>query len=91
MSSELLRKYADILEGKNPGISKNKETEFHSKLDNLVHDTFGKRKEEEQIDEVSAPGQEEWIRKNKQRFIDQYGKDKGLSVLYATAWKRAKK
>lgn len=28
------------------GISKKKETEFHAKLDTLVHDTFGKRKEE---------------------------------------------
>jgi len=29
-----------------PGISVNKENEFHAKLDNLVHDTFGKRKDE---------------------------------------------
>ena len=43
---------------------------------------------EESVDEVAAPGQEDWIKKNKQHFIDQYGKDKGLSVLYATAWKR---
>ena len=46
---------------------------------------------EEEIDEVAAPGQEEWITRNKQRFIDQYGKKKGMSVLYATAWKRSKK
>ena len=46
---------------------------------------------EEDLEEVAAPGQEEWIRKNKARFIDQYGKKKGLSVLYATAWKRSKK
>jgi hypothetical protein len=45
---------------------------------------------EEEIDEVAAPGQEDWIKKNKQRFISQYGKEKGLSVLYATAWKRSK-
>lgn len=43
---------------------------------------------EQDIEEVAAPGQEGWIKANKQRFIDQYGKDKGLSVLYATAWKR---
>lgn len=42
------------------------------------------------IDEVAAPGQEEWIRAHKADFIKQYGKDKGLSVLYATAWKRSK-
>lgn len=45
---------------------------------------------EEEIDEVAAPGQEDWIKANKQRFIDQYGKEKGLGVLYATAWKRSK-
>lgn len=28
------------------GISKDKETKFHAKLDNLVHDTFGKRDDE---------------------------------------------
>lgn len=43
---------------------------------------------EETVDEVAAPGQEDWIKKNKQHFIDQYGKEKGMSVLYATAWKR---
>lgn len=42
------------------------------------------------VDEVAAPGQEEWILANKQKFIDQYGKEKGLKILYATAWKRSK-
>ena len=28
------------------GVSKNKETQFHKKIDQLVHKTFGKRKEE---------------------------------------------
>lgn len=42
------------------------------------------------LDEKAAPGQEGWIKKNKARFIDQYGKKKGLEVLYATAWKRSK-
>lgn len=42
------------------------------------------------VAEVAAPGQEDWIKKNKKHFIDQYGKDKGLEVLYATAWKRSK-
>lgn len=46
---------------------------------------------EEEINEKAAPGQEGWIKKNKARFIDQYGKKKGLEVLYATAWKRSKK
>lgn len=34
------------LEETDQGISKAKETEFHTKLDTLVHDTFGRRKEE---------------------------------------------
>ncbi|WP_396189436.1 hypothetical protein, partial [Flavobacterium sp.] len=45
---------------------------------------------EEEVNEKAAPGQEGWIKKNKARFIDQYGKEKGLEVLYATAWKRSK-
>jgi len=34
------------------------------------------------------PEIERWIKANKQRFIDQYGEEKGLEILYATAWKR---
>lgn len=33
-------------EATEPGISKDKETKFHAKLDQLVHDTFGKRQSE---------------------------------------------
>ena len=33
-------------ESADAGISKDKETEFHAKLDRLVHNTFGKRKDE---------------------------------------------
>lgn len=44
----------------------------------------------ETLDEVAPPGQEDWIKKNKGRFIDQYGKEKGERILYATAWKRSK-
>lgn len=47
--------------------------------------------EESQLEEKAAPGQEDWIKSNKARFIKQYGKEKGLEVLYATAWKRSKK
>lgn len=46
--------------------------------------------DEEVVDEVAAPGQEDWIKSNKERFMKQYGKNKGMSVLYATAWKRSK-
>lgn len=33
------------------------------------------------------PEIEEWIKDNKQRFIDEYGKEKGMEVLYGRAWK----
>jgi hypothetical protein len=40
----------------------------------------------------SAPSdQEAWVKKHKKAFIDQYGKDRGLEVLYATAWTRHNK
>lgn len=42
------------------------------------------------INEVSAPGQEDWIKKNKKTFHTEYGRNKGDEVLYATAWKRSK-
>jgi hypothetical protein len=44
----------------------------------------------EKVNEVSAPGKEDWIKSNKARFIERYGKEKGLRVLYAKAWKDSK-
>ena len=37
------------------------------------------------------PDIEAWIKKNKQRFKDQYGEKKGTEILYATAWQMYKK
>lgn len=34
------------------------------------------------------PEIEKWIVKNKKRFTDEYGQDKGEKILYATAWKK---
>lgn len=45
----------------------------------------------EELTEVSAPGQESWIRKNKARFTQEYGKEKGLRVLFGKAWNNSKK
>jgi hypothetical protein len=44
---------------------------------------------EEDIQEVAPPSPkiEKWIKANKERFIKQYGKEKGTQVLYAKAWK----
>lgn len=43
---------------------------------------------EAEINEKAPPGKEDWIRQNKQEFINRYGKDKGMAILYATAWKQ---
>lgn len=43
--------------------------------------------EKKPIDEVSPPGLEDWIKSNKKRFVKEYGKEKGMQVLYAKAWK----
>jgi hypothetical protein len=39
------------------------------------------------LKEVAPPGMENWIKANKARFKGQYGDKKGVSALYATAWK----
>jgi hypothetical protein len=47
------------------------------------------KKKKKKVNEVAAPGQEEWIKANKKRFIARYGKEKGTKILYAKAWKMA--
>ena len=46
-------------------------------------------KEEDIINEVAPPNPkiEKWIKANKERFVKEYGKEKGTQVLYAKAWK----
>lgn len=41
----------------------------------------------EGLSEATAPGMEDWVISNKKKFTDEYGKEKGLKILYATAWK----
>jgi hypothetical protein len=56
--------------------------------------TLMKKEEDEKklrkniISEVAPPDAklEDWILKNKKRFIEEYGKQKGLEILYAKAW-----
>jgi hypothetical protein len=43
--------------------------------------------EEDILTEKAPPGMEPWVKANKERFVKQYGKKKGIGVLYATAWK----
>jgi hypothetical protein len=38
------------------------------------------------VQEVTPPGMESWVKANKSKFIKQYGQDKGLNILYSTAW-----
>jgi hypothetical protein len=47
--SDSMKKFLSIVSEapKASGISKEKETKFHKKLDTLVHKTFGKRKDED--------------------------------------------
>jgi|694.fasta_scaffold00037_85 hypothetical protein len=44
---------------------------------------------EEVISEVAPPNPkiEAWVKANKERFVKEYGKEKGTQVLYAKAWK----
>ena len=44
---------------------------------------------EDEINEVAPPNPkiEAWIKANKERFVKEYGKEKGTQVLYAKAWK----
>jgi len=41
------------------------------------------------INEVAPPDPkiEDWINQNKKRFVQQFGKEKGIQVLYSKAWK----
>lgn len=64
--------------------------EIQSRILDELEREYGHQMNEEDVQEVAAPGQEDWIKSNKERFIKQYGKKKGMSVLYATAWKRSK-
>ena len=50
--------------------SKSQETEFHKKLDSLVHDTFGKRKDEAELTEAFIPSN-----------IKEFSKRKGIMPI----------
>lgn len=58
-----------------------------AKRDEIIK-SIKKDLKESTLEEKSPPGKdaENWIRSNKSRFIKQYGKKKGMSVLYAKAW-----
>jgi hypothetical protein len=72
-----------VKEEKSNGASKKKETQFHKKLDTLVHSTFGKRKDEmkkeevEQIDELKKSTLGSYVKKAAKdaRINSMIGKD----------------
>lgn len=61
---------------------------FKSFLRNEDHPAFASEPvtPDQQVSEVTPPGMEDWIKKNKAKFLKQNGAEKGLSALYATAW-----
>jgi hypothetical protein len=81
------------------GASKKSETKFHTKLDKLVHKTFGKSpdekkmKEDVELDEVAPPGKkyERMVKHIKKGYSKGGLTDKEKSIAYATAWKEKNK
>lgn len=45
------KQFNEAKKKKDEGASKEKEEKFHKKLDNLVHDTFGKSEDEKEMEE----------------------------------------
>jgi hypothetical protein len=61
-------------EAKNGGVPKKKEEKFHTKLDKLVHSTFGSSPEEEKMKEEFNRVEEGYKSPNKERIERQVGK-----------------
>jgi len=43
---------------------------------------------QKKVNESAPTDQEEWVKKNKKKFKDEYGDKKGEEILYKTAWKK---
>jgi hypothetical protein len=76
--------------GEGPRYHTNDADDAHATAKSHIN-KMSTQKEQVELDEVSAPGKEDWIKANKQRFVKEYGKEKGLRILYAKAWKMANK
>lgn len=80
-----------VKEGAKPDfLDVDKDGDKEEPMKKALKDKEEGKDDKEKVDEAAAPGQEDWIKSNKERFVKQYGKKKGLEVLYATAWKRSK-
>lgn len=53
----------------------------------IAHEVAAKTLHRVKLHESTPPGMESWVKKNKARFVKEYGEKKGHEVLYATAWK----
>lgn len=53
----------------------------------IAHEVAAKTHHRVKLHESTPPGMESWVKKNKARFVKEYGEKKGHEVLYATAWK----
>lgn len=77
--------------GAAPGETKKKKTKLEikeeSRQDQIQRYIRRRHAQLYRIDEVSPPGEEDWIIKRKADFQKRYG-DRWKEVLYATAWKR---
>lgn len=79
----LIQNAMDIGDVRNPADDSEK-MYVHETWDEMVS---GGGLMEKVMNEVAPPGMEGWIKSRKKAFVDQYGEKKGLSVLYAKAWK----
>jgi hypothetical protein len=79
----LIQNAMDIGDVRNPADDSEK-MYVHETWDEMVS---GGGLMEKVMNEVAPPGMESWIKSRKNAFVDQYGKKKGLSILYAKAWK----
>ena len=82
------------VDGKKYKVKESKDANDEKSTDDDLDESEDEDKEEiseAELKEKAAPGQEDWIKSNKEKFIKQYGKKKGMEVLYATSWKRSKK
>ena len=72
------------------GLLRRKKAQHDEGMGRIYYTTIGRKGHlvRKEIDEVAPPGKdaESWIKKNKKRFKDKYGKE-WKNVLYATAWK----
>lgn len=56
------------------------------KIITRAHDIARSIEKGDKVSESSGNGLNEWINANKDKFVNRYGKEKGMSMLYGRAW-----